>query len=94
MTPAPPDPAVRHHEHAAARHQRRHRQGADPDERYVREWLGGMVVGGLVEYEPDSATHTLPPEHAAGFTEIDVKSIEGDPVNVYYVATKAPADAA
>lgn len=43
-------------------------KAADLDERYVREWLGGMVVGGLVEYEPESATYTLPPEHAASLT--------------------------
>lgn len=43
-------------------------KAADLDERYVREWLGGMVVGGFVEYEPDSATYTLPPEHAASLT--------------------------
>lgn len=35
------------------------------DERYVREWLGGMVVGGIVEYDPEHATYVLPPEHAA-----------------------------
>ncbi|TGA93144.1 class I SAM-dependent methyltransferase [Streptomyces sp. MZ04] len=38
------------------------------DERYVREWLGGMVLGGVVEYEPDGATYVLPPEHAASLT--------------------------
>ncbi|WP_236788918.1 class I SAM-dependent methyltransferase [Amycolatopsis sp. GM8] len=38
------------------------------DERYVREWLGGMVVGGILEYEPGSATYSLPPEHAASLT--------------------------
>ncbi len=35
------------------------------DERYVREWLGGMVVGGIVEYDPAAKTYRLPPEHAA-----------------------------
>ncbi|MEV6104235.1 methyltransferase domain-containing protein [Streptomyces sp. NPDC051940] len=43
-------------------------KAAGLDERYVREWLGGMTVGGLVEYEPDGATYTLPPEHAASLT--------------------------
>ncbi|WP_396446634.1 class I SAM-dependent methyltransferase [Actinomadura sp.] len=43
-------------------------KAAELDERYVREWLGGMVVGGIVEYEPDGATYTLPPEHAASLT--------------------------
>ncbi|MEE1754855.1 class I SAM-dependent methyltransferase [Streptomyces sp. SP18CS02] len=38
------------------------------EERYVREWLGGMVVGGFLEYEPDGATYFLPPEHAAALT--------------------------
>lgn len=36
-------------------------KAAELDERYVREWLGGMVVGGIVEYGPDGATYTLPP---------------------------------
>ncbi|MEV3991632.1 class I SAM-dependent methyltransferase [Streptomyces sp. NPDC049837] len=43
-------------------------KAADLDERYVREWLGGMVVGGIVEYEPEGATYRLPPEHAASLT--------------------------
>lgn len=33
-------------------------------ERYVREWLGAMVTGRLVEYDPASRTYRLPPEHA------------------------------
>ncbi|MFF8844104.1 methyltransferase domain-containing protein [Streptomyces sp. NPDC015127] len=40
-------------------------KAAGLDERYVREWLGGMVVGGFVEYEPEGRTYRLPPEHAA-----------------------------
>jgi 2-polyprenyl-3-methyl-5-hydroxy-6-metoxy-1,4-benzoquinol methylase len=35
------------------------------EERYVREWLGGMVVGGIVEYDAGARTYVLPPEHAA-----------------------------
>ncbi|HET6627495.1 MAG TPA: methyltransferase domain-containing protein [Nocardioidaceae bacterium] len=38
------------------------------DERYVREWLGGMVVGGIIEYDPGTHRYTLPPEHAAFMT--------------------------
>jgi len=34
-------------------------------ERYVREWLGGMVTGGIIEYDPVGKTFRLPPEHAA-----------------------------
>lgn len=37
-------------------------------ERYVREWLGAMTVGGIVEHEPDAGTYHLPPEHAAFLT--------------------------
>ncbi|MFI6055056.1 class I SAM-dependent methyltransferase [Streptomyces violascens] len=43
-------------------------KAADLDERYVREWLGGMVVGGFVTYEPEGETYFLPPEHAASLT--------------------------
>jgi 2-polyprenyl-3-methyl-5-hydroxy-6-metoxy-1,4-benzoquinol methylase len=38
------------------------------DERYVREWLGGMVTGRVIDYHPDAATYWLPPEHAAVLT--------------------------
>ena len=41
---------------------------ANLNERYVREWLGAMVVGGIVEYDPEQATYHLPPEHAACLT--------------------------
>ncbi|ROV64857.1 class I SAM-dependent methyltransferase [Streptomyces globisporus] len=34
-------------------------------ERYVREWLGGVTVGGIVVYDPADGTYRLPPEHAA-----------------------------
>jgi 2-polyprenyl-3-methyl-5-hydroxy-6-metoxy-1,4-benzoquinol methylase len=37
-------------------------------ERYVREWLGGMVVSGVVEYDADEGTYQLPAEHAAALT--------------------------
>ena len=38
------------------------------DERYVREWLGAMVTGGVVEHDPADQTYALPPEHAAWLT--------------------------
>ncbi|MEW6299489.1 MAG: class I SAM-dependent methyltransferase [Thermodesulfobacteriota bacterium] len=37
-------------------------------ERYVREWLGAMVTGRIVAYEPTTDTYALPPEHAASLT--------------------------
>ncbi len=42
--------------------------GAKLQERYVREWLGAMVVGGVVTYDPSGKTYRLPPEHAACLT--------------------------
>ncbi len=41
------------------------RQVADAaglDERYVREWLGGMACAEVVEYDPEPATYALCPE--------------------------------
>lgn len=38
------------------------------NERYVREWLGGLVAGEVVEYEPATATYTLPSHHGAVLT--------------------------
>jgi hypothetical protein len=36
--------------------------------RYVREWLGAMVTGGIVEYNASDQTYNLPDEHAAFLT--------------------------
>jgi SAM-dependent methyltransferase len=41
---------------------------ADLDERYVREWLGGMTAARVVSYDPESRTYWLPREHAAVLT--------------------------
>ncbi len=38
------------------------------NERYVREWLGAMVTGRIVEYDPTARTYMLPGEHAAWLT--------------------------
>ncbi|MBN9523986.1 class I SAM-dependent methyltransferase [bacterium] len=51
--------AVTSHDLAAA---------AELSERYVREWLGAMTVGGVVEHDPAADTYTLPAEHAAFLT--------------------------
>jgi SAM-dependent methyltransferase len=34
------------------------------NERYVREWLGAMATGGVVDYAAETATYTLPQERA------------------------------
>jgi ubiquinone/menaquinone biosynthesis C-methylase UbiE len=41
-------------------------------ERYVREWLGAMVVGRIVTYDAGTETYALPPEHAAFLTRAAV----------------------
>ena len=38
------------------------------DERYVREWLGAMTAGRIVELDPESGRYTLPTEHATWLT--------------------------
>ena len=44
------------------------------NERYAREWLGGMASAGYLEYGPATRRFTLPPEHAP------VLAQEGGPV--------------
>ena len=43
-------------------------EAAGLNERYVREWLGAMVTGRIVEYDPSTRTYRLPPEHAGALT--------------------------
>jgi ubiquinone/menaquinone biosynthesis C-methylase UbiE len=43
-------------------------KAAQLNERYVREWLGAMVTGGIVQYDERTDTYLLPPEHAAFLT--------------------------
>jgi ubiquinone/menaquinone biosynthesis C-methylase UbiE len=40
-------------------------KAAKLNERYVREWLGAMVTGNIVEYDPAGSKYRLPSEHAA-----------------------------
>lgn len=42
---------------------------ANLKERYVREWLGTMVTGRVVNYFPETQTYQLPAEHAAFLTD-------------------------
>lgn len=43
-------------------------EAAGLNERYVREWLGAMTTGGIVEHDALGETYTLPAEHAASLT--------------------------
>ena len=35
------------------------------DERYVREWLGGLTTAGVVEHDPEAMTYRLPSAHGS-----------------------------
>lgn len=43
-------------------------EAAGLNERYVREWLAGMTTGRVVEYDPDTASYSLPAQRAAVLT--------------------------
>ncbi len=43
-------------------------EAANLNERYVREWLGTMVTGRVVNYVPETRTYKLPEEHAKYLT--------------------------
>ena len=47
-------------------------EAAELSERYVREWLGAMVTGGVVEFSTENQTYHLPAEHAAWLTRAAV----------------------
>jgi 2-polyprenyl-3-methyl-5-hydroxy-6-metoxy-1,4-benzoquinol methylase len=43
-------------------------EAAGLNERYVREWLGGMVAAQVVDYDPGAQTYSLPQHRAAVLT--------------------------
>lgn len=43
-------------------------RSAGLNERYVREWLGAMTAGRIIEYDPQTGRYRLPSEHAARLT--------------------------
>jgi ubiquinone/menaquinone biosynthesis C-methylase UbiE len=43
-------------------------RNAGLNERYVREWLGAMITGSIIELDPSTGCFRLPPEHAAFLT--------------------------
>jgi Methyltransferase domain len=43
-------------------------EAAGLSERYVREWVGAMTTGGIVDHDPDQLTFVLPPRHAGWLT--------------------------
>ncbi len=59
-------------------------KNASLKERYVREWLGAMVVSGIVKCEPEGPKYYLPKEHAAFLTR------ESAPNNIAVFAQYIP----
>jgi len=57
------------------------------NERYVREWLGGMVTGRIIEYDAATGKYRLPQEHAAVLTRM--AGIDNLSVFAQYVALMA-----
>lgn len=43
-------------------------EAAGLNERYVREWLGGMTTGQIIDYNADTATYSLPAHRANALT--------------------------
>ncbi len=43
-------------------------QASKLNERYIREWLGAMVTGNIIEYDPLTEKYFLPKEHSAFLT--------------------------
>jgi ubiquinone/menaquinone biosynthesis C-methylase UbiE len=43
-------------------------ESAGLNERYVREWLGAMTTGRIIEHDPSGKTYSLPAERAAFLT--------------------------
>jgi ubiquinone/menaquinone biosynthesis C-methylase UbiE len=60
------------------------------NERYVREWLGAMATGGLIDYEPASRTFTLPPEHAVCLTGTSSRNLAAGSQNLPMLAKRLP----
>lgn len=58
------------------------------EERYVREWLGAMTVGRIVEHDHEAGTYSLPEEHALYLTR------DGGGVNMAMGAQMLPILAA
>ena len=50
---------------------------ADLNERYVREWLGAMTVGRIVDHDAATGTYHLPAEHAAMLTRDGAANLAG-----------------
>jgi SAM-dependent methyltransferase len=60
------------------------------DERYVREWLGAMATGGILEYDAGARTFTLPAAHAVCLTGTSSRNLAANSQVVAMLATRLP----
>lgn len=60
-------------------------------ERYVREWLGAMVTGGIMEYDASSQTFTLPAEHAVCLTGTSSRNLAANSQALAMLGRRLPA---
>ena len=61
------------------------------DERYVREWLGAMVTGGIIEYDAGFQTFTLPAEHVVCLTGTSSRNLAANSQALAILAKRLPA---
>ncbi len=64
---------------------------AELDERYVREWLGAIVTGGIMEYDTASRTYVLPAEHAVCLTGTSSRNLAANSQLLAMLAKRLPA---
>ncbi|MBI1961945.1 MAG: class I SAM-dependent methyltransferase [Candidatus Rokubacteria bacterium] len=60
------------------------------NERYVREWLGAMATGGVVEYDAATRRFSLPAEHAACLTGTSSRNLAAGSQTVPMLAKRLP----
>lgn len=60
------------------------------NERYVCEWLGGMVTGRIVDYNPETRRYSLPKDHTAVLTR--AAGLDNLSVFAQYVALMAQVE--
>jgi SAM-dependent methyltransferase len=61
------------------------------NERYVREWLGAMATGGIVQYDADSRAFVLPREHAVCLTGTSSRNLAANSQVLAMLATRLAA---
>ncbi len=61
------------------------------NERYVREWLGAMATGGIMEYDAGSRTFVVPAEHAVCLTGTSSRNLAANSLGLAMLAKRLEA---